>query len=90
MHVLDAAHLFRLAVESAPAGSVLHGVVEEGAKIRAVALVIGRHLNVPVVSVPQGQAGQHFSWLGALSAWTVRPPAQSPASCWTGSRRIRG
>ena len=66
VHRLDAARLFRLALEQAPAGSVLHGVAEEGVPIRNVAEVIGRHLNLPVVSVPQGQAGQHFSWLGGF------------------------
>ena len=66
VHRLDAARLFRLTLEQAPAGSVLHGVAEEGVPIRNVAEVIGRQLNLPVVSVPQGQAGQHFSWLGGF------------------------
>ena len=66
VHRLDAARLFRLALEQAPAGSVLHGVAEEGVQIRHVAEVIGRQLNLPVVSVPQGRAGQHFSWLGGF------------------------
>jgi nucleoside-diphosphate-sugar epimerase len=43
VHRLDAAHLFRLAVEKAPAGSVLHGVAEQGLTVRAIAEVIGRH-----------------------------------------------
>jgi nucleoside-diphosphate-sugar epimerase len=51
VHRLDAAHLFCLAAGKAPAGSVLHGVAEEGVAIRDVAEVIGRHLGVPVVSV---------------------------------------
>ncbi|KUN09572.1 3-beta hydroxysteroid dehydrogenase [Streptomyces yokosukanensis] len=66
VHRRDAAHLFRLAVEQAPAGSVLHGVAEEGVAIRDVAEVIGRHLDVPVVSVAPEAAGAHFTWLGAL------------------------
>ncbi len=66
VHRLDAARLFRLAAEQAPAGSVLHGVAEEGVKIRDVAEVIGRHLNLPVVSVPREEAAQHFSWLGGF------------------------
>ena len=66
VHRLDAARLFRLALEQAPAGSVLHGVAEEGVPIRNVAEVIGRQLNLPVVSVPAEQASQHFSWLGGF------------------------
>lgn len=68
VHRLDAAHLFRLAVERAPAGSVLHGVADEGVPIRDVAEVIGRHLNVPAVSVPAEQAGEHFGWLAPFLA----------------------
>lgn len=63
VHRLDAAHLFRLALDRAPAGSVLHPVADEGVPIRAVAEVIGRHLGLPVVAVPPGDAGEHFGWL---------------------------
>jgi nucleoside-diphosphate-sugar epimerase len=74
VHRLDSAHLFRLALEQAPAGSTLHAVADEGVPIRHVAEVIGRRLDVPVVSVPPGQAGEHFSWLGGFIG------ADSPAS----------
>jgi nucleoside-diphosphate-sugar epimerase len=63
VHRLDAAQLLRLAVEQAPAGSALHAIADEGVPIRDVAEVIGRHLNLPVVSVPPEQAGEHFAWL---------------------------
>lgn len=66
VHRLDAAHLFRLAVEQAPAGSVLHGVAEDGVTIRDVAEVIGRHLDVPVVSVAPEAAAGHFGWLAGF------------------------
>lgn len=66
VHRLDAARLFRLAVEKAPAGSVLHGVAEEGVPIRDIAEVIGRHLDVPVASVAPEAAAEHFAWLGAF------------------------
>ncbi|MER6690529.1 SDR family oxidoreductase [Streptomyces minutiscleroticus] len=63
VHRLDAARLFRLAVEKAPAGSVLHGVAEEGIRLRDIAEVIGRHLGVPVASVAPEAAAGHFTWL---------------------------
>ena len=66
VHRLDAARLFRLAVEKAPAGSVLHGIAEEGVPIRDIAEVIGRHLNVTVASVAPEAAAEHFGFLGAL------------------------
>ena len=66
VHRLDAAHLFRLALEQAPAGSALHAVADEGVPIRAVAEVIGRHLDLPVVAISAEDAGEHFGWLGTF------------------------
>jgi nucleoside-diphosphate-sugar epimerase len=63
VHRLDAAHLFRLALEKAPAGSVLHAVGDEGVPIRAVAEVIGRHLDLPVAAISTEDAAEHFTWL---------------------------
>jgi nucleoside-diphosphate-sugar epimerase len=69
VHRLDAARLFRLALEGAPAGSTLHGVADEGVPVRDIAEVIGRHLNLPVASIPREDAGEHFGWLaGPLGA----------------------
>jgi nucleoside-diphosphate-sugar epimerase len=65
---LDAAHLFRLAVEQAPAGSTLHAIADEGVPIRAIAEVIGRHLDLPVVSVAPDDAAGHFTWLARFLA----------------------
>ena len=70
-HVLDAAHLFRLALEQAPAGSRLHAVGDEGVPIRDIAAVIGRHLNLPTASVP----AEDFGWLGHILA--IDQPASS-------------
>jgi nucleoside-diphosphate-sugar epimerase len=66
VHRLDAARLFRLAVESAPAGSLLHGVGEEGVPLRDIAGVIGRHLNLPVISISREEAAAHFGFFGAF------------------------
>ncbi|MCZ4119944.1 SDR family oxidoreductase [Streptomyces sp. H39-S7] len=65
VHRSDAAHLFRLALEIAPAGSSLHAVADEGVPIRDVAEVIGRHLGLPVASIAPGDAAEHFTWLAA-------------------------
>ncbi|MHA4816107.1 SDR family oxidoreductase [Streptomyces aculeolatus] len=75
VHRLDAAHLFRLALEEAPAGTTLHGVADEGVQTRDIAAVIGRHLDLPVVSVAPEEAGDHFGWLAGILA--VDQPASS-------------
>ena len=66
VHRLDSAKLFRLAVEGAPARTTLHGVAEEGVRIRDIAEVIGRHLDLPVVSISHDEANDHFTWLAGL------------------------
>ncbi len=68
VHRIDAAHLYRLALEKAPVGTILHGVADEGIPTREIAAMIGRHLNLPVVSVPQEQTAAHFGWLGGFFA----------------------
>ena len=66
VHRLDSAHLFCLALENAPAGSTLHGVADEGVPIRDIAEVIGRHLEVPVVSIAPDDAPAHFTWMAGF------------------------
>lgn len=68
VHYLDAARLFRLALEDAPAGSILHGVGDEGVPVRDIAHIIGRRLNLPVVSIPREEADAHFGFFGAFAS----------------------
>jgi nucleoside-diphosphate-sugar epimerase len=66
VHRSDAAHLYRLALEQAPAGSTLHAVAEEGVSFRDIAEAIGRELDVPVTSIEPADAPAHFGWLGGF------------------------
>lgn len=72
VHQHDAARLFRLAVEGAPAGSVLHGVAEEGVPTRDIAQVIGRALDLPVAAIDAAAATEHFGWLAAFFGLDAR------------------
>ncbi len=65
-HTLDVARLFRLALEAAPACSRLHAVGDEGVPFRAIAGAIGRHLDVPVVSITPEDADAQLSFLGSF------------------------
>jgi nucleoside-diphosphate-sugar epimerase len=75
VHRLDAARLFRLALEKAPAGSSLHAVGEEAISARTIAEVIGRKLGLPVSSIPPEGADAHFGWIGRFFALDI--PASS-------------
>ena len=68
VHRLDAARLFRLALEGAEPGSRLHGVAEEGVPLREVAEAVGAGLRVPTQSVSPDEAADHFGWLGGFLA----------------------
>jgi nucleoside-diphosphate-sugar epimerase len=74
VHTLDAAHLYRLAVEAAPAGARLHGVADDGVPFRSIAEVIGQHVGVPVVAIGAEDASGHFGFLGGLA------PLDNPTS----------
>jgi len=74
-HVLDVAHLYRLALEKAEAGSRYHAVAEEGVSMREIAEVIGKSLNLPTVSVSPEDAQAHFGWLAMFAGFDM--PASS-------------
>jgi nucleoside-diphosphate-sugar epimerase len=68
VHRLDAAHLYRLVLEQGTAGARYHGVAEEGVAFRDIAGVIGRRLNLPVVSKTAEEAAGHFGWFAHFAA----------------------
>jgi len=80
VHTLDAARLYRLALETAPAGFRVHAAAEEGIRFRAIAEAIGRGLNVPAKSISVDQAAEFFGgFLGMITQ----------LDNWTSSARTR-
>ena len=75
VHRLDAARLYRFALERSSVGARYHGVADEGVATRDIAEVIGRHLNVPVVSKSREEAADHFGWIGLF--FGIDAPASS-------------
>ncbi len=77
VHRQDAAVLYRLAVENAPAGSTLHGTGESAITFQTIARLIGRMLNIPTLSVPTDRAVEHFQNPFFAKAFAVDSPASS-------------
>src|SRR5580693_3633777 len=75
VHRLDAAHLYSLALEKGSVGARYHGVADEGVATRDIAEVIGRHLNLPVVSKSREEAADHFGWIARF--FGIDGPASS-------------
>jgi len=66
VHRLDAARLFRLALEKAAPGARLHGVGEEGVAMREIAQTIGEGVGVPVRGIDTQAAFAHFDWMATF------------------------
>ncbi|SEN54285.1 Nucleoside-diphosphate-sugar epimerase [Chitinophaga rupis] len=75
VHRLDAAHLFRLALENAEPGARYHAAGEEAITVRSIAEAIGRQLNIPVRSIAPEAAAEHFGWFSQMAA--IDCPASS-------------
>jgi nucleoside-diphosphate-sugar epimerase len=82
VHRLDAARLFRLALENGVAGSAYHAVAEEGIPFRDIASLIGRRLQVPVVSKSLAEAPKQFSFLSLFI------PIDNPVSSLLTQQRL--
>ncbi len=78
VHRLDAARLYRLALEKGTAGARYNAIAEEGVSLRALAELIGRRLNLPVASITPEDAADYYGWFAAFA--TMDMPASSD---WT-------
>jgi nucleoside-diphosphate-sugar epimerase len=76
-HVLDVGGLYRLALDDAPAGSALCAATEEGITVREIAETIGRHLELPAVSIPAEQAADHFKAFPFITLDITMPNAET-------------
>ncbi len=75
VHRLDAARVFRLALEKGEAGSRYHAVADEGIPVRVLAAVIGRRLHLPTGSKTPEEAAGHFGFLAMFFG------LDAPSSC---------
>jgi nucleoside-diphosphate-sugar epimerase len=78
VHQLDAAHLFRLALENAAPKVYFHAAAEEAITVKEIAEAIGKQMNIPVVSIAPDDAAEHFGWFSQMAA--IDCPASSK---WT-------
>lgn len=82
-HRLDVARLYRLALEKGVAGTSFHAVADEGVTARDIAEIIGRHLKLPVASIPAEEAPAHFGMM-AMFASLDCPSSSALTQQWLG------
>jgi len=85
VHTLDAARVYRLALESAPAGARLHAVAEEGVPFREIAAAIARSLGLEAAGIAAEDAGEHFGFLGRFVS-IDNPTSSELTRAWLGWR----
>jgi nucleoside-diphosphate-sugar epimerase len=83
VHTLDAARVYRLALDAAPAGTRLHAVADDGVPFRDIAGIIGRKLGLPSAGIPADDAAEHFSFLGAFVSLDM-PTSSKLTRQWLG------
>ena len=75
VHRLDAAHLFRLALENGKAGMKYHAVGDESITVKSISEVIAQHLNLPMISITPEEAAAHFGAFAMMASFDC--PASS-------------
>jgi nucleoside-diphosphate-sugar epimerase len=81
VHRLDAARLYRLALEKGKAGTRYHAVADEGVTVRDIAEIIGRHLKLPVASIAPDDAPAHFGMM-AMFVTMDNPTSSALTQKW--------
>jgi nucleoside-diphosphate-sugar epimerase len=92
VHRLDAAHLYRLVLEKGSAGGRYHGVTDEGVPLKDIAAVIGKRLNVRVVSKTPEESQDHFGFFTTFAGTDISASSERTRelSCSNGSQSSRG
>ncbi len=89
-HRIDAARVYRLALEQGATAKHYHAIAEEGVPFKAIAEVIGRRLGVPVVSKSADEAEAHFGWFARFATIDVPTSSAKTRPCSAGSPKKKG